>query len=226
MTPDTLVSWKRDYPHIAKLNQLKRLAITTRLSELRVGDFSDLGHLEELCLAPELDEMAGESARGERLLPAGLFEGLPNLRHLVIFQKGLTALQPDAFRGLRHLESLNLQGNHIRRISTGAFRGLSSLTTLVLDHNRLVKLGPDEFRDLPALSQLSAVGNGIREIVGGTFSANPILSVLNLQHNRLSQVDEAVLGAVGTVALQATGNPLSVLARQRLAEEGCRLHAV
>ncbi|XP_051881677.1 wnt-activated inhibitory factor 2 [Pristis pectinata] len=116
------------------------------------------------------------------------------------------------------LDTLDLQGNCIRRIAPGAFEGLSNLKTLNLSENALGSIASDAFRDLsllhtlcmnralhqlpaeqlwtaldprhlPNLTQIQLVGNQLRNLPED-LPTSPKWEMLDLRDNLLGRVGE------------------------------------
>ncbi|KAM8800013.1 uncharacterized protein ACNFOS_006394 [Eudromia elegans] len=145
-------------------------------------------------------------------LAPGTFEALGQLRELHLGGNGrLTALHPNAFRGLRNLTSLDLSrcnvfeihpllfshlpslrrldlaSNHMRYVPQ-AFGNLSELATLSLEGNHIEAVGRDSLRDLGSLQELNLRRNRIWTIQAGAFAKLLRLGVLNLGHNHIAHL--------------------------------------
>ncbi|XP_043925044.1 toll-like receptor 5 [Protopterus annectens] len=100
---------------------------------------------------------------------AGAFRNVPNIQYLDLGGNGLIQLDPDAFIGLRKLQTLYLDVNGLGDsiLQERYFRELISLQKLVLDGNRISSVIPhDSFRNLSFLSHLSLKLNQISHIRG------------------------------------------------------------
>jgi Leucine-rich repeat (LRR) protein len=103
----------------------------------------------------------------------------------IIGFKALTAIEPNAFQHVNHLEKLCLANNSIERIESGAFDDLNKLTRLELNGN---KLTTSCLSEMPAtVEYLSLASN---EIDGSLVisSHNTRLKVLDLGENKLASI--------------------------------------
>ncbi|XP_035625334.1 podocan-like protein 1 [Oncorhynchus keta] len=97
-----------------------------------------------------------------------------------------------------HLESLNLEGNQLKKVP----RHLpSSLKTLNLEGNLISSVGKASFLHLPHLEHLGLARNKIARVASGAFRALPVLHQLDLCHNALSQVPRQLPRGLHSVAL-------------------------
>ncbi|XP_067110804.1 wu:fc23c09 [Osmerus mordax] len=89
----------------------------------------------------------------------------------------------------RHLpasiKTLNLEGNLISSISKAAFLGLPSLEHLGLARNRISRVAPGAFRMLPLLHQLDMCHNALQQV---PRQLPPGLHSAGLTHNRIRSV--------------------------------------
>ena len=77
-----------------------------------------------------------------RALPQDAFQGLGNLKVLLLDRNSLIVVPEGVFGELSHLQMLGLGENSIASLPEGIFQGLSSLEELRLDGNRLTALPP------------------------------------------------------------------------------------
>jgi Leucine-rich repeat (LRR) protein len=202
------------------LRSCTALQITDRITELELSDFRGLGHIEQLIIGPQLDEMrpgarprsrtpTQSRARASLLVPPFVFSELKGLKELHITMKGVRRLSRESFVGLEQLETLVLSGNRINAIEPGTFRELTHLTSLHLDHNRLTEINPSYFSELPGLVRLNLSANQIKKIEPRSFVDNTKLLILDLSYNGLSQVDRGTFdGLTNLSQLDLSGNPL------------------
>uniref|UniRef100_A0A8C3QV31 Slit homolog 1 protein n=1 Tax=Cyanoderma ruficeps TaxID=181631 RepID=A0A8C3QV31_9PASS len=108
------------------------------------------------------------------LLPLG-FRDLSNNQ--------ISEIAPDAFQGLRSLNSLVLYGNKITDLPKGVFGGLFALQLLLLNANKINCIRADAFQDLQNLSLLSLYDNKIQSLAKGTFTSLRAIQTLHLAQN-------------------------------------------
>ena len=73
-------------------------------------------------------------------LPAGVFDGLEDLKELHLQGNRLRTLPEGLFRNLRNLSELHLHGNCLRTLPKNVIRNLSGLRRLNLQNNGLEEL--------------------------------------------------------------------------------------
>ncbi|XP_070978491.1 extracellular matrix protein 2 [Oncorhynchus clarkii lewisi] len=132
--------------------------------------------------------------------PGEAFVGTSELVILDLSANRLTnhGLLRESLINATHLESLNLEGNQLKKVP----RHLpSSLKTLNLEGNLISSLGKASFLHLPHLEHLGLARNKIARVASGAFRALPVLHQLDLCHNALSQVPRQLPRGLHSVAL-------------------------
>ncbi|CDQ90141.1 unnamed protein product, partial [Oncorhynchus mykiss] len=132
--------------------------------------------------------------------PGEAFMGTSELVILDLSANRLTnhGLLRESLVNATHLESLNLEGNQLKKVP----RHLpSSLKTLNLEGNLISSVGKASFLHLPHLEHLGLASNKIARVASGAFRALPVLHQLDLCHNALSQVPRQLPRGLHSVAL-------------------------
>nr|XP_029523033.1 extracellular matrix protein 2-like [Oncorhynchus nerka] len=132
--------------------------------------------------------------------PGEAFVGTSELVILDLSANRLTnhGLLRESLINATHLESLNLEGNQLKKVP----RHLpSSLKTLNLEGNLISSVGKASFLHLPHLEHLGLARNKIARVASGAFRALPVLHQLDLCHNALSQVPRQLPRGLHSVAL-------------------------
>ncbi|XP_014062846.1 titin [Salmo salar] len=132
--------------------------------------------------------------------PGEAFMGTSELVILDLSVNRLTnhGLLRESLVNATHLESLNLEGNQLKKVP----RHLpSSLKTLNLEGNLISSVGKASFLHLPHLEHLGLARNKIARVASGAFRALPVLHQLDLCHNALSQVPRQLPRGLHSVAL-------------------------
>ena len=88
-----------------------------------------------------------------------------HLKHM-----NLTELPAGVFDGLEDLKELHLQGNRLRTLPEGLFQNLSNLSELSLSWNRLRTLPEGLFRNLSSLRLLYLNNNGLEELPSSVWA--------------------------------------------------------
>uniref|UniRef100_A0A4W5QLJ5 Wu:fc23c09 n=1 Tax=Hucho hucho TaxID=62062 RepID=A0A4W5QLJ5_9TELE len=132
--------------------------------------------------------------------PGKAFMGTSELVILDLSANRLTnhGLLRESLLNATHLESLNLEGNQLKKVP----RHLpSSLKTLNLEGNLISSVGKASFLHLPHLEHLGLARNKMARVALGAFRALPVLHQLDLCHNALSQVPRQLPRGLHSVAL-------------------------
>lgn len=159
-------------------------------------------------------------------LPAGVFEGMGELRDLNLANNRLTSLPQEAFRGLSRLEFLDLSGNWLPSLHERAFDGLSALNTLVLRNNRLASFPERAFHNLAGLDLLHLSGNQLVSLPELAFHGLDRLSTLLLHNNQLVFLPERTFAARSALrSLSLQGNPGLLLTWDEVSCQGCPAHS-
>ncbi|XP_008318923.1 extracellular matrix protein 2 isoform X3 [Cynoglossus semilaevis] len=163
-----------------------------------------------------IPELTSLSLEGNNIssIPAGAFNGIPNLEWINLKKNKLTSasIDPMVFKGLKKLRRLYLDGNlleylpsnlpptlqelkisenKLRRIDENSFKDLSSLVILELEGNLLSEghVDPLAFAPLVQLSYLRLGRNHFRTIPQGLPAS---LLELYLENNMIEEISETV----------------------------------
>ena len=149
------------------LRNLKHLNLSeNRLETLDMDLFNDLINLEFLDL--RLNKL--------RRINKEVFKGLRNLKQLFLGNCGTSLDNSDYYKKV-YIEPEN-------------FKYLESLITLDLSSNYLAEINSDFFSGLKELSKLNLSNNQIKYIKNGTFDNLPNLKTLYLCGNRLNNKED------------------------------------
>lgn len=99
-----------------------------------------------------------------------MFAGLKNLQHLSLQQNHIKFIPPFAFYGAMHLKTLSLAYNDIFDLHYLALAGLLDLEHLDLTSNKLTKLSEITFPPFPNLHSIDLQNNPIEFILPFTFA--------------------------------------------------------
>ncbi|KAJ7316770.1 hypothetical protein JRQ81_002932 [Phrynocephalus forsythii] len=145
-------------------------------------------------------------------IPDGAFNGIPNLERIDLRKNNITlsGIGLHAFKNLKNLQRLYLDGNELVHIPTGlpptleelkinenqlhaidedSFQGLKKLVTLELEGNKLseANVSPLAFQPLKSLSYLRLGRNKFRIIPQGLPHS---IEELYLEHNEIEEITE------------------------------------
>ncbi|XP_051550174.1 extracellular matrix protein 2 isoform X2 [Myxocyprinus asiaticus] len=161
-----------------------------------------------------IPELKSLSLQGNEIktIPAGAFNGIPNLEWIDLGKNKIlsSGIDPQAFKGLKFLSRLYLDGNlleqipselpstlqelkinenNLKEIEENSFEGLSSLVTLEMEGNLLSEgnVNPQAFKPLKELTYLRLSRNYFRTIPQGLPAS---LQELYLENNRIEEISE------------------------------------
>ncbi|KAJ4924985.1 hypothetical protein JOQ06_003932 [Pogonophryne albipinna] len=140
----------------------------------------------------------------------GAFNGRSELMVLDLSSNRLTnkGLLKDSLLNATHLESLNLEGNRLKKVPQHL---PSSLKTLNLEGNLISSIKKMVFGTLKNLEHLGLARNTIFKVAPGAFKTLPVLHQLDLCHNTLRQVPRQLPKALHSLAL--THNKIQTVPR-------------
>uniref|UniRef100_A0A6I8RF58 Slit homolog 1 protein n=1 Tax=Xenopus tropicalis TaxID=8364 RepID=A0A6I8RF58_XENTR len=131
--------------------------------------------------------------KGLTAIPANLPETMTEIR---LELNGIKSVPPGAFSPYKKLRRIDLSNNQISEIAPDAFQGLRSLNSLegaaqisamygliLLNANKINCIRADTFQDLQNLSLLSLYDNKIQSLAKGTFAALRAIQTLHLAQN-------------------------------------------
>ena len=139
-------------------------------------------------------------------LPAGLFEGLSSLERLALHNNRLTALPGGLFEGRFNLWRLDLSFNQLAELPAGLVAGLSNLEGLSLGFNRLSELPEGSFDDLSNLQTLDLRANRLSELPQGLFDGLSKLEYLGVTTNALTELPEGLFDDLSNLKNLELGN--------------------
>lgn len=145
------------------------------ITELPQKGLHNIHFLEEL-------RLAGNDLTN---IPTGAFDGLYNLKVLMLQNNQLQKVPEEALQNLQSLQSLRLDANHISIVPASCFDGLDSLRHLWLDDNALTDIPVKALSTLPFLQAMTLALNRITHIPDNAFGNLSSLVVLHLHNNHI-----------------------------------------
>ena len=115
-----------------------------------------------------------------------IFRGLVHLQVIDISSNDVCTLPLGLFPILPKLQFLNLGNNKISVVESGVFRGLDSLERLYLDHNVMSKLPNDVLASMGKLYKLFLNSNFLQYLGEGLFENTTSLRNLTLADNQIT----------------------------------------
>ncbi|KAJ8259872.1 hypothetical protein GJAV_G00174420 [Gymnothorax javanicus] len=132
-----------------------------------------------------IPELKALSLEGNEIttIPTGAFNGLPRLEWVNLSKNKITsaAIDPQVFKGLKHLTRLYMEGNRLDHIPPGL---PPSLQELKINENNVRGIDENSLQNLPNLITLELEGNKLSE---GNVAPTAFLPLLNLSYLRLGR---------------------------------------
>ncbi|XP_013362325.1 PREDICTED: extracellular matrix protein 2 isoform X2 [Chinchilla lanigera] len=147
-------------------------------------------------MAPEITnlELVGNSITS---IPDEAFNGLPNLERLDLSKNNITssAIGPKAFKLLKKLMRLNMDGNNLVHIPSEL---PSTLEELNINENNLQAIDEESFSDLNQLVSLEMEGNNLSETNVNPLAFKPLksLSYLRLGKNKFRIIPQGLPASI------------------------------
>ncbi|XP_004684565.1 PREDICTED: extracellular matrix protein 2 isoform X2 [Condylura cristata] len=136
-------------------------------------------------------------------IPDEAFNGLPNLERLDLSRNNISSsgIGPKAFKLLKKLMRLNLDGNNLVEIPSGL---PSTLEELKINENNLQALDEDSLSDLNQLVTLELEGNNLSEINVNPLAFKPLksLSYLRLGRNKFRIIPQGLPDSIEELYLE------------------------
>uniref|UniRef100_A0A3B4YIP9 Slit guidance ligand 1 n=1 Tax=Seriola lalandi dorsalis TaxID=1841481 RepID=A0A3B4YIP9_SERLL len=134
----------------------------------------------------------------------------------------ISEIAPDAFHGLRALNSLVLYGNKITELPSGVFDGLASLELLLclssflpssnLSNNKISDIEDGAFEGASSAVELHLTANHLESVRGSMFKGMEGLRMLMLRNNRISCIHNgSFTGLTNVRLLSLYDNQLSTI---------------
>ena len=139
--------------------------------------------------------------------------GLVNLQYLDLSYNNISDIDPEAFKYLRHLRTLEIRRNSLTMVSDWTLP-LRSLDILDIAQNCLVQLSST--LSLASLRELDVSDNMLVELSEETLDSLVELKRLDLSYNKLSAVPP-VSNMAGLTELSLSGNMIKTLDDSSLA---------
>ncbi|XP_063417889.1 G-protein coupled receptor GRL101-like [Mytilus trossulus] len=175
--------------------------------------------LKENILLAELNVSSTELNDLKRLE----FGEFHNLLLLDISFNQLTAIPKHVFRGLTHLKSILLLGNHfLENIYPESFSGLNSLPMISLRENNLYLLMEHTFFGLTNLQSLNITDNKIKRVEDRSFAGLGKLKILDIRRNKITTFQKSIFeGLINLNKLYSDAFVFCCLRPESVKEEDC-----
>lgn len=141
------------------------------------GEFEACGCFFEVGSTGVLSRTGGELCKG------------PACQSISLGALGISAIAPGTFRGMVHLQYLDLAQNKLVRIAHDDIKDVKTLKPLVLSRNEIASIAPGTFAGLPRLSAVHMQSNMLESVTDRTFDGlQGSIEVINLSYNRITSV--------------------------------------
>ncbi|EPQ17292.1 ATP-dependent RNA helicase DDX18 [Myotis brandtii] len=171
---------------------------------------ADLAQIPPLA-APEVTslELAGNSITS---IPDEAFNGLPNLERLDLSKNSITSsgIGPEAFKHLKKLVHLNMNGNSLAELPPEL---PPTLEELRVSENKLRAIDEERLSGLSRLVTLELEGNNLSETNLNPLAFRPLksLSYLRLGRNRFRIIPQGLPASIEAAAKTGSGKTLAFL---------------
>lgn len=117
-----------------------------------------------------------------------VFAEFKNLNELKLTQGRLKSINKNSLAGLKKLECIDFEDNHISLIEEGCFEHLDRIKYIKLSKNRIDKLSKEMLRGLETLDSFEIDYNQLKSVPELTFVSLKNLTVLKICNNNLSSI--------------------------------------
>lgn len=148
--------------------------------------------------------------------PANIFNGLPNIEALEVFNCGSFEFG-FAFTYAARLKEIRMVFNNLPILPTGLFLGAENIEYMILYRNEIEDLGEAPFLGLPKLWHISLASNHIKELSSSQLAPLIGLSSLYISQNHIKRLESELFSSnplMRTVHFEA--NRISTIGRQFL----------
>jgi len=142
------------------------------------------------------------------------FTGLTNLEFVRVFGCGLREINWEMFDGLYNLRYLLLERNHLLFIPDFAFLGAPNLRTLSLAHNQLLSLQSTSLAGLFELEKLDVTHNNFSHLSELSLPPFPKLRTADFRHNPIESVFASTFEIMNATSILHIGSKESALSLQ------------
>uniref|UniRef100_A0A2M4AAW1 Putative leucine-rich transmembrane protein n=2 Tax=Anopheles triannulatus TaxID=58253 RepID=A0A2M4AAW1_9DIPT len=145
----------------------------------------------------------------ERLSSGWLNDVDSSLVEIFIVERSLRSIPVDSLSGLRKLEAVTIQSEHLKRLPD--FSGLSKLRYINVQSGSLIELAPPYFRGLVSLETVHVTGSAsLTRLEAGLFNDLPKLTLIDLSENGISWVHlRTFVGLPSLKTMQLSGNKIT-----------------
>lgn len=147
------------------------------------------------------------STNGSLVLERNAFNGLVELRKLIVHGLNISTLEKNVLLGMRSLTHLELAGR-IEYVDFDSFTGSVQLETLILRNCSLRFVSMDAFYNLYQLRVLDLSANQLETLPNGVFDQLESLRELHLSDNKFTKLPVGIFAKLQRVKMvHLQGNP-------------------
>ncbi len=124
-------------------------------------------------------------------LPDGVVSDLKNLQYLYLGRNRISTVRKEALQGPVDLARLTLNHNPLEQLPDDVFEGISNVSSLLLRDTQLSAISPASIAGLTHISELDLAENRIANLTGVVFPASN-LQRLNLSNNAIEALPPGI----------------------------------
>lgn len=145
-----------------------------------------------------------------KAIPRRSFEGLIQLRDIILSSNNIATLDPESFAGVPNLKSVYLDNNHISVLRPELMQQFKNIQILNLDENQISSWPPLIFKDLNKLTELSVGHNDLKQLQPEMLVGLDNLERLDIPANQFTHLDPSLFTPLKKLTfLNLIDNPLS-----------------
>lgn len=142
--------------------------------------------------------------------PNSILQQFPNLRYLLLYSGGLTALNPGDFAGCSSIAVMHVKYTTISRIPAGLFDDCHDLRILDISNNLISEIDDDAFSTMVELLEIELDNNRLERIQQNLFRNLVNLQDLFLSENRIAVIDDGAFSSLqNLIIFYMRGNNIS-----------------
>ncbi|XP_014680160.1 PREDICTED: SLIT and NTRK-like protein 6, partial [Priapulus caudatus] len=132
-------------------------------------------------------------------LDDGCLMDASNLTTLYLSNNAIFYISPQALRGLKKLQFLDLSYNAIEYIAPGTFKDIDEITTLRLEFNHLYTVSAGTFAGLKNLEFIHLEYNRISSVAVGAFEGAAAARTVQISANNLVTIKPGIFRGLSSV---------------------------
>ena len=136
--------------------------------------------------------------------------GLKKLERIDLEDNHISFIEEDSFEHLDRIKHIKLSKNRIQKVSQEMFNGLETLESFEIDFNLLKNLPEFSFSNFKNLTVLKISNNNLGSIEINSFAGLQNLEILYLKENRISSIEDSSFNKLkNLIELDLSSNKLT-----------------